>query len=294
MKKTSSFARPRPTPEQSASGHYKACRMNLLLVAVFSLINVLALAGGSFQYFLFSASVPYIITDFAMAICGKYPEELYEGGYLFYDFYGDGVFFTLIAIALVIIAFYVLCFFLSKRYGIGWIFAAAALFLVDTGVMLWWYGTAVSIMDIVFHFYVLFFLVLGIVAHFRFQKLQKKATEIFITAPITQATDEDGEKAEVCPLPDSTPLRDADMSVKSRIFLTATVLDHTVIYRRVKRTNELVIDGRVYAEYTALIEKSHVLSAAIDGHAFAIIFDGFGVITLTVDNKSVGNGYRLV
>ena len=60
----------------------------------------------------------------------------------------------------------------------------------------------------------------------------------------------------------------ADTDVKSKTFLEAEKFGHVIVYRRVKTTNELVVDGRVYDEYVALVEAPHNLVAEIDGHIF--------------------------
>ena len=148
-------------------------RHNLLLVVVFSLINVLMLALGGNMYFLFSASIPYILTDFAMYFCGRYPDEVYtpeelESG----EFFGTGVFIAVIAVAIVCIAAYFVCWLLSKRFGIGWIIAALVAFVIDTASMFMFYGISMdSLFDIGFHAWVIISLTLGIVAHFKLKKL---------------------------------------------------------------------------------------------------------------------------
>ena len=78
-----------PHPQEAlqiAQKRYNIGRLNLLLVALFSLINVILLVCGSYTYFLFSASLPYFLTDLGMFMCGRYPEEFYEGGYQAYSF----------------------------------------------------------------------------------------------------------------------------------------------------------------------------------------------------------------
>ena len=64
---------------QALISRYSAARTNLLLMIDFSLVNILMLATNSGMYFLFSASIPYFITDIGMTLCGKYPEEFYQG-----------------------------------------------------------------------------------------------------------------------------------------------------------------------------------------------------------------------
>ena len=83
-----------------------------------------------------------------------------------------------------------------------------------------------------------------------------------------------GQTEGVSDIPNSPVLRAADLSARARVFISADVNGHHVIYRRVKRTNELVIDGNVYDEYTAAIEKPHYLAATLGGHVIAAGCDG--------------------
>ena len=46
---------------QALVSKYSAARSNILLMVIFSAINLLMLATGAGTYFLFSASVPYIM-----------------------------------------------------------------------------------------------------------------------------------------------------------------------------------------------------------------------------------------
>lgn len=155
------------TRGQTVRTRYDQSRMNLLLVAMFSLINVIMLATNQFTYFLFSAAVPYLITDLGMSYCGRYPEEFYEGGYAAYNFFDNTVFYILLAAALFVIAIYVLLFFLSAKRRAGFLIAALVLFIIDTGAMFMFYDLASSIVDIVFHAWVIISLVIGIVDRYR-------------------------------------------------------------------------------------------------------------------------------
>lgn len=71
----------------------------------------------------------------------------------------------------------------------------------------------------------------------------------------------------------SQPLRPADETAKARILLQAEQNGYDICYRRVGKTNELVINGTVYDEITALIEFSHTLRAMLDGHTVEAAFD---------------------
>ena len=299
MKNTNRKAfQPVNDPITSAVNKYRAARSNLLLAAVFTTVNILLLLTKDFTYFLFSAAIPYLIADLGMYICGKYPEEFYIDGYEGAEFFNDTVFYVLLAIAFVIIAFYVLCYVFSSKGRVGWLIAALVAFSLDTLVMFSQYNLASSIIDIIFHIYVIVFLVLGIKAHFDLKKIEKaeeesasEGKEGYAFESLNEDSAEDEERREI---PDSTPLRTADFAVKSRVFLEANVFSHKVIYRRVKRVNELIIDGYVYAEYKALMEFPHMLTAVKDGHEIAAGIDASSHMVITVDGYIVERKMRFI
>ena len=63
--------------QQVLTNKYMGARHNLLLVVVFTLINIVLLLVQSNTYFLFSATIPYFLADLGMVLCGKYPAEYY-------------------------------------------------------------------------------------------------------------------------------------------------------------------------------------------------------------------------
>ena len=65
------------TNRAALEGAYKSSVSNLLLVIVFSLINIVLLVANSSTYFLFSAFIPYVIADYGMFFSGSYPAEYY-------------------------------------------------------------------------------------------------------------------------------------------------------------------------------------------------------------------------
>ncbi len=75
-------------------------------------------------------------------------------------------------------------------------------------------------------------------------------------------------------------LRIADNAIKHKVLLQAKIDNYDICYRRVKRTNELVINGYVYDEMTALLEFPHSLKAKIDGNYIEVglLEDGFSYI----------------
>ncbi len=256
------------TQRQALVNKYSAARSNLLIVVAFSLVNILMLATNSGTYFLFSASVPYLLTDIGMALCGMYPPEYYEGleGMYILD---KSVFVILLVISLLILGVYLICWIFSKK-KCGFLITALVLFSIDTVVMLLSYGLS-SIVDLVFHVWIIVILSMGISAHFKLKKLPPEENVI------EGEFNEISENGEANPaLSDSVALRPVDPTVKARIFLEYEMYGYQITYRRVKRTNELVINGYVYAEYTALMETPHMLNANLGGHSFAAGMDGTG------------------
>ena len=100
--------------KQIAGGRY-----SLLLILIFTVVNLVLLLVDSDRYFLFSASVPYYFTAFGIGM-----DSALSGGI--------GTFtITALVISLLILAVYLLCWILSKKRT-GWLTAALVLFCVDT------------------------------------------------------------------------------------------------------------------------------------------------------------------
>ncbi len=267
---------------QALWSKYNAARNNILLMVIFTVLNMGLLLTNSGIYFLFSASIPYIIVDLGMFLCGKYPDEWYEGfeGMMFVD---DSLFITLLIVAFIILVIYLVLWFFSKNQRVGFVIAALALFSIDTVAMLVlsYLGlSGLSLFDILFHGWVIFILAKGISAHYKLKKLPEPMIEgEFTELPA------DGEETVI---PDSKALRPAATDVKSRVLLESEIYGHKVTYRRVKKTNELVIDGDVYDEYTALLEMPHMLKANLGGHTYAAGMDNTSSRSyLLVDGKTV-------
>ena len=134
----------------------KMSRHNILLVLVFTVINIILLVTDSNSYFLFSAYVPYGLVDYGMFYGGMYPLDVY-GEYLSQiSFLGTGFFAVMISIAAAILLLYVLCWIFAKKNPKGWLIAALVLFSIDTAVLLlWWEISADLIFDYLFHGWVI-------------------------------------------------------------------------------------------------------------------------------------------
>ena len=161
------------SPRQKYEQKYNTSRLNLLLVVVFTLINVLLLATNSNMYFLFSAFIPLYITDLGMFLCGRYPEEFYAEAELSgMEFLGGSFFVVTVIISVVIALLYLLAWFMSSKKRVGWIIFALVLFGIDTVGMFLLGGFAIdSILDILFHAWILYYLILGVYAHGKLKNL---------------------------------------------------------------------------------------------------------------------------
>ena len=104
------------SPRQQLESKYSASRANLLLVVVFSAINLFLTLTESDTYFLFSAYIPLIVSGIGMALCGKYPDEYYEGDISEYEFFGDTFFAVMVAIAVGVILLYLLSYYTTYIY----------------------------------------------------------------------------------------------------------------------------------------------------------------------------------
>ena len=89
-------------------------------------------------------------------------------------------------------------------------------------------------------------------------------------------------------------LRRANRSVKCRILLEATVEEYKICYRRVKSTNELVINGTVYDEIEGIVEFEHDLTAMIDGHKIEAGYSGDSYSYIMFDGELIAQKRRWI
>lgn len=260
---------------------FNAARTNLILVVAFSLFNILALATGSGYYFLFSLSIPYLLTDIGMFFTGMYPEEYYTGEFAGMVPADKSLFWGMLIVSILILGIYALLFFLSKKND-KMLKVALVLFCVDTAVMLLNYGFS-AIVDLAFHVWVIVILAMGVKASKKLKDLPDEPIE----GDFTDISEGETPK-------DSPILRPADMEAKSRVLLDAEVYNYTIIYRRVKKTNELVINGNVYAEYIATAEFPHELSATVDSHRISCGMEMNSHSFIRVDGETIKRKLRLV
>ena len=247
-----------PTKAQILKQQQKNASTFLFLVAIFTLLSVLSLLFSGSFYFLVSATVPSIIVSLGMVLCGILPDEEYVGDLSGMRIFDKSAFTIFIIIAVVIIALYFVSAILSRKEKVGWLIFSLVFFSLDTILMIIYFGfQGYTLINLIFHAGIIIFLIVGIKAHYEFKKLPPEEQN-----PAPPTNNENTNE----PLEDSPILRPADLSIKSRILLDHNYQGHQIVYRRYKKTNELVIDGNVYAEYTAKLEFDHSLVANLDGH----------------------------
>ncbi len=120
-------------------------RHSLLLIIIFTVINLFMIIGDTGRYFLFSASIPYELT-FLGALMTYQETGAILGVYTY----------TALVISAAILALYLLCWLLSKKRA-AWYVVALVLFALDTLFMVYINLEYIGeyIMDIVFHVWVL-------------------------------------------------------------------------------------------------------------------------------------------
>lgn len=290
--------------EQSANLTYNSSRALLLVYIIDTVANLISLIIGGTYYNLFSSILPYSVTDYAMYMCGMYPPESY-GAYIFP--FWDKAFFTLaVVISVLIIGVYVFCLIMSRKRRYGWLIPLVILIMLDIPVQHYNYAIPYADMslEIIFDIVIAISLILTIINMTLLYKLQGKnrAAQKAAGVPDIHADDDFDEddideildEAENQRLEDSVPLRMADMTVKYRTLLEHTEDGFRILYRRVGKTNELIIGGKVYDEYIARLEFAHNLNAVVSGHEIQAGFDGMSTSYIMFDNKVVARKTRLI
>lgn len=135
---------------------YANARNNLLLVVIFTAVNVILRLISADTYFLFSASIPMACLDIAVLT------EI------------SALMVPATVASLLITALYLVCWIFSKKHH-GWMIAALVLFSLDTLLMFFIYYIEAVIVDLLIHVWVLYYLVTGTAA---IKKMQQQPAEI--------------------------------------------------------------------------------------------------------------------
>ena len=178
---------PRALYEQN----YKISRMNLLIVTAITAINLILLITNSNSYFLFSAFIPYFIAGTGMMLCGHFPEDYYTDDLAGMNFLDDSFFVITLLIAIVLTLLYLLAWVMSSKNRVGWLIFALVLFGLDTLGMFLINGLALAdILDVLFHGWVIYYLIMGIMAHKNLKNLPpEEQTATLEAAPAPTAND---------------------------------------------------------------------------------------------------------
>ena len=149
---------------------YASARSNLLLMLIFTVVNIVLLVAGGDVMLLFSATVPYYSVIMAM---------FDETGLLLLP---------LLAVAAVSLAGYLICWIFSKKH-FGWMIAALVMFIIDTLCMVGFYALggdiADGIFDVLIHIWVLYYLIIGVKYGAQLRKLPE---EVEVIEPTEQPT----------------------------------------------------------------------------------------------------------
>ena len=233
---------------------YQAARGNLLLMLIFSAVNVAFAAFGVDIYFLFSDYLAYML-----ALTGR----------VFLEYTDEGLY-----------------------LAVGLASAALVLFAVDTGALvvdtLGSDDVLYNLPDLLFHIWVLVYLVLG-VKHAQ-QALAPQPEETPATQPLVESTFYD---ASLGGQPNTPSLGAPQEEWKYRILVTADWNGRHIEVRRSRGLTELVVDGRVYGRKEGIIERGYTISARIDGHDVATVFYPTGRQTIEVDGEVIAKKQRL-
>lgn len=178
---------------QMLKNKYNAARLNLLAIVIFTLVSIIARVAGSNVYFVFSACIPYAITYLGMSACGMIPdvEAILPDKSIFY---------ISIAISVLILAIYLICWIFSKKNS-KWLKIAFILFAFDAVAM--FFCSFNLLADIVSHLLMLWLIYSGLKARRQLRQLPKE--EEVIEAEFTEIpSDNDGsytaETSEDTPL----------------------------------------------------------------------------------------------
>lgn len=142
---------------------FKKARDNLIWIIIVTIINLFLIALDASFYFPFSINAPQTFYGLGSAFAAETQNNVYIG--------------VGIIIALVIIALYLLFWFLSKRNR-AFIIGALVLFGIDSiGVLLLFLSSGMDtyfIIDLVFHVWILYYLITGTMAWYKLRGISDK------------------------------------------------------------------------------------------------------------------------
>lgn len=178
--------------KQLLTNKYSAARLNLLLFIIFSAVNIILLAVGANTYFLFSASIPYIIVKTGMFACGLLPPEYYGESFAEMHFSDKSFFAVSIVIAFLVLGIYLLCWIFSRKNNVRCLSIGLVLVVFDTIMLILNSGLG-AIVDLLFHIWIIVIIAMGISAHNKLRRLPKE--EEIIEGEFSEVYDEIPDEA---------------------------------------------------------------------------------------------------
>lgn len=144
-------------------------RNNLLLMTILTVVNIVAYWFDSSFVLPYSAFLPYTIVDFSFffATEAQDPSLLTIG----------------VIISALLIAVYFLGYFLSKHKP-QWLTFMLSMYIFDTVAMIFiftsvFYFSLIMIIDVLFHMWVLYYLVTGVLANRKLQTLSEEVLDSY-------------------------------------------------------------------------------------------------------------------
>jgi hypothetical protein len=144
---------------------YDRCRSNLLLVLLFTVVNLFTVTFGN-SYFLFSATFP-VLFPATMAEIAADTAYLAEMGLTADD--TTALIVVGLVIGLIMTVPYLLCWIFSKKRP-GWMVAALVFFSLDCLLLLTSLDLSM-IADILIHGWVMFYLITGVIHGFKLKTM---------------------------------------------------------------------------------------------------------------------------
>ena len=154
------------TPRQVTQMKYNRSRANLLLVLLFTVINLFSVTFGD-TYFLFSATLPMLFPA-TMAEIAADTEMMAGLGLLPED--ATVLIIVGLVIGVIMTVPYLLCWIFSKKRP-GWMVAALVFFSIDCLLLVTMYDLTTVIIDLLIHGWVMFYLITGVKHGFKLKKM---------------------------------------------------------------------------------------------------------------------------
>lgn len=278
------FSQKEPSERKIYEQKYKASRIYLLIVTLATALNLAFLLANDDYYILFSAFIPYLIVSLGMYMCGRFPDDYYTEGWEDTPFLDNSFLIVTLIISFVLFLLYILAWRMSSKNRGGWLIFALVLFGFDTISLFLLIDSPIDLLiSLAFHALAIYELIVGIRAWCKLKALP----------PEEESENPSVEENDFYEIPNSTILRIADKEIKHRVFLQARAFDLDICYRRVKHTNELVINGNVYDEFIGVYEPAHALQAQINGHYVEAGYTGMHSV-ISVDGNIIVKKIRWV